>query len=87
MLHYQISLSFAHEETQKCRTNTKDSNCQQQHGDKEFALPNWFLRISNIQGYFDFFIKNNETINDNSPMQVYVNQNEKSVTFKIKSEC
>lgn len=55
--------------------------------DKEFALPNWFLRISNIQGYFDFFIKNNETINDNSPMQVYVNQNEKSVTFKIKSEC
>lgn len=31
---YQISLSFAHEETQKCRTNTKDSNCQQQHGIK-----------------------------------------------------
>lgn len=30
----QISLSFAHEETQKCRTNTKDSNCQQQHGIK-----------------------------------------------------
>ena len=80
MLHYQISLSFAHEETQKCRTNTKDSNCQQQHG------------IKNSHYLIDFcvfliFIKNNETINDNSPMQVYVNQNEKSVTFKIKSEC
>ena len=39
-----------------------------------FGLPDGSYSISDIQDYFEYIIKKNETIADNPPVQMYVNK-------------
>ena len=40
---------------------------------------------SDIQDYFEYIIKKHETIADNPPVQIYVNEIKKRIVFKIKT--
>ena len=39
---------------------------------------------SDIQDYFEYIVKNYETLTDNPPLRIYVNKIENSITFEIK---
>ena len=41
--------------------------------------------VSDIKGYFEYIIKKNETIADNSPIQIYINKIKNRVVLKIKT--
>ena len=47
----------------------------------EFDLTDGSYSISDIAGYFEYIIKKHETIPDNSPVQIYVNEIEKKDCF------
>ena len=49
----------------------------------EFNLPDGSYSGSDIQDYFDYIIKNHETIADISPIQIYVNKIKSRIVFKI----
>ena len=51
----------------------------------EFNLPNGSYSVSDIQDYFEYIIKKQETITDNPPVQIYVNKIKKRIVFKIKT--
>ena len=51
----------------------------------ELDLPNGSYSVSDIQDYFEYFIKKLETIADNPPVQIYVNKIENRIVFKIKT--
>ena len=53
--------------------------------DEEFELPDGSYSVSDIQGYFQCIIKKHETLEDNPPVQIYVNKIQNRVTFNIKS--
>ena len=53
----------------------------------EFNLPDRSYFVSDIQDYFEYFIKKHETIADNPPFQTYVNKIKNRVVFKIKTGC
>ena len=40
--------------------------------------------IQDIQDYFKYIIKKQETVNDNPPMKMYINKIENRVIFKLK---
>ena len=40
--------------------------------------------IQDIQDYFKYIIKKQETVNDNPPMKMCINKIENRVTFKLK---
>ena len=42
----------------------------------EFDLPDGSYSISDIQYYFEYIIKKHETLANNPPVQIYVNQNQ-----------
>ena len=50
----------------------------------EFTLPNGSYSVSDIQDYFEYFIKNHKTIadTDNPPVRVYVNKIKDRIVFK-----
>ena len=50
-----------------------------------FDLPDGFYSVSDIQDYFEYIIKKHETIADNSPVQIYANEIENRIAFKIKT--
>ena len=50
-----------------------------------FDLPDGSYSIANIQDYFEFMIKNHETLNENPPVQIYPNRIKSRIVFKIKS--
>ena len=52
-----------------------------------FDLPDGSYSVSNIQDYFEYIIKEHETITDNPPVLIYVNKIKNRVIFKIKSGC
>ena len=41
--------------------------------------------VSDIGNYFEYIIKNHETLTDNPPIRICVNKTEKNVTFEIKN--
>ena len=41
--------------------------------------------VSDIQDYFEYIIKKHKTIEDNSPVQIYVNKIKNRIVFKIKT--
>ena len=41
--------------------------------------------VSDIQDYFEYIIKNHETIANNPPVQIYVNKIKNRIVFKIKT--
>ena len=51
----------------------------------EFELPNGSYSISDIQDYFEYILKKHSESVDNPPVEIFVNRNEKRITFKIKN--
>ena len=51
----------------------------------EFNLPDGSYSVSDIQDYFEYFIKKYKTIADNPPVQIYVNKIKNRIVFKIKT--
>ena len=52
---------------------------------EEFKLPDGSYSISDIQGYFQYILKQHSESVDNPPIRIYVNKIENRITFKIKS--
>ena len=50
-----------------------------------FDLLDGSYSIADIQDYFEFIIKKQETLTDNQPVQVYPNKIKKGIVFKIKT--
>ena len=50
-----------------------------------FDLPDGSYSISDIQDYFEFIIKKQETFTENPPVPIYPNKNKNRVAFKIKT--
>ena len=50
-----------------------------------FALPDGFYSIADIQDNFEFIIKKNETLTENPPVQIYPNKIKNKIVFKIKT--
>ena len=51
----------------------------------EFNLLDGSYSVSDIQDYFEYIIKEHETIADNPPVQIYVNKIKNRIVFKIKT--
>ena len=52
---------------------------------EKIDLPGGSYSISYIQDYFEYIIKKNETIEDNSPVKIYTNKIKNRIVFKIKT--
>ena len=50
-----------------------------------FDLPDGSYSIADIQDYFEFISKKRETLTDNPPVQIYPNEIENRIVFKIKT--
>ena len=50
-----------------------------------FDLPDGSCSIADIQDYFEFSIKKNETLTENPPIQIYPNKIKNKIIFKIKT--
>ena len=50
-----------------------------------FDLPDGSYSISDIQDYFKFIIKKQETLTENPSIQMYPNKIKNSIVFKIKT--
>ena len=53
--------------------------------DEGFQLPDGSYFVWDTQDYFEFILKNHETVSDNPLIRIYINQIEKWITFKIKT--
>ena len=53
---------------------------------EEFDLPDGSYSAWDIQNYFEYIIKKNETITSNPPVQIYVNIIKNGIVFKIKTD-
>ena len=51
----------------------------------EFDLPDGSHSVFDTQDYFECTIKKQETVGDNSPIQIYINKMKNCVVFKIKT--
>ena len=51
----------------------------------KFELANGSYSLSDFQDYFEYVIKEYETVTGNFPIKIYVNKIEKRITFKIKA--
>ena len=51
----------------------------------KFELPDGSYFVSNIQDYFEYILKNHEEAVDEPSVQMYVNEIENRITFKIKN--
>ena len=47
-------------------------------------MPDGSYSVSDIQDYFDYIIKKHETIADNPPVQIYVNNIKNRTAFEIR---
>ena len=50
-----------------------------------FDLPDGSHSIADIQDYFEFIIKKNETLTENSPIQIYPNKTKNRIVLKTKT--
>ena len=50
-----------------------------------FDLPDGFYSISDIQDYFEFAIKKQETLTENPPVQIYPNKIKIRIVFELKT--
>ena len=48
-------------------------------------MPDGSYSIADIQDYVEFIIKNNETVTENPPVQIYSNKFKNKIVFKIKT--
>ena len=52
---------------------------------EEFELPDGSYSVSDIQVYFEYILKKQETLTDISSIKICVNKIESRITFKIKT--
>ena len=52
----------------------------------EFDLPDGSYSISDIQDYFEFIIKKDETLTENRSIQIYPNKIIKRIVFEVKTD-
>ena len=52
---------------------------------EEFELPDGSYSVSDIQVYFEYILKKQETVTDISSIKICVNKIESRITFKIKT--
>ena len=64
--------------------NTTTANSKVWHQLDIFDLPDGSYSIENIQKYFEFIIKKQETLSENPPVQIYPNKIRNRIIFKIK---
>ena len=50
-----------------------------------FDLPDGSYSIPDIQDYFEFIIKEHETLTENPPVQIYPNKTKNRIVFRIKT--
>ena len=50
-----------------------------------FGLPDGSYSIDDIQDFFEFIIKKDETLTENPPAQIYRNKIRNKIIFKIKT--
>ena len=48
-------------------------------------MPDGSYSISEIQDYFEFIIKKQETLTENRPIQIYPNKIKSRIIFKVKT--
>ena len=48
-------------------------------------MPDGSYSIADIQDYFEFIIKKQETLTENSPVRIYPNKIKNRIVFKIKT--
>ena len=53
---------------------------------EEFDLPDGSYSISDIQDYFEFIIKKDETLTENPSIQIYPNKIIKRIVFEVKTD-
>ena len=53
----------------------------------EFDLPDGSHSIADIQDYFEFIIKKQETLTENPPVKIYPNKIKSRIVFKVKTGC
>ena len=51
----------------------------------KFELPESSYSVSDIQPYFEYIIKKDETVTDNPQIRIYVNKIENKITFEIET--
>ena len=49
------------------------------------GLPDGSNSVSDIQDYFEYILKNHETVTDNPSIRIYVNKTVNRITCKIKT--
>ena len=50
-------------------------------------MPDGSYFIADIQDYFEFIIKKDETLAENPPVQIYSDKIKKAIVFKVKTGC
>ena len=51
----------------------------------EFDFSDGSYSIADIQDYFEFIIKKDETLSENPPVQIYLNKIKNRIVFKVKT--
>ena len=69
----------------KSECNNNKFNISAPTWNETFDLPDGSYKISSIQDYFEFIIKNHETLTVNPSIQIYPNQIKNRSVFKIKT--
>ena len=72
---------------EKCKASYKNNKFQilAPKWNKNFGLLDESHCVLDIQDYFNYIIKKRETVPDNPPIKLYVNQIENRITFRIKA--
>ena len=52
----------------------------------EFTLPDGSYSVSDMQGYFEYILKKHRENTDKPSIQIYINEIENRITFRIKNE-
>ena len=86
MLPYRILASTIYGKMGKSNIKTKTFKISAPTQNDKFQLLHGSYSISDIQDYFNYVIKEHETMTHNPPIRIYINKTENGITFKIKSE-
>ena len=84
VLPYQILAFITRGKTKSSYNNNKFKISVPTWNDK-FELPDGSYSVSDIQDYFEYILKKHGEDIDKPSVQIYVNQIENRVTFKIKN--
>ena len=69
----------------KSEYNNKNFKISAPTWNDTFDLPGGTYSVSDIQDYFEYIIKEHETVADNLPVLIYVNKIKNKIIFKIKT--